>query len=66
MCAARLDLMRDIFAPLVRDAEPRVRDKLLSIVKTTLQSANDKLDALLRDHTPAVSAYGPKSAAALP
>ena len=66
MCAVRLDLMRGVFAPLIQNTEPRVRDKLLGVVKTTLQSANDKLHALLRDHTPAVSAYSPKSAAALP
>jgi hypothetical protein len=66
MCSVRLDLMRGIFAPLIQNAEPRVRDKLLRVVKTTLQSANDKLHSLLRDHPTAVSSYVPKSAAALP
>ena len=66
MCGVRLDLMRGIFAPLIQNAEPRVRDKLLGVVKTTLQSANDKLHALLWNQEPAVSAYDPKSAAALP
>ena len=66
MCGVRLDVLRGIFAPLIQNAEPRVRDKLLGVVKTTLQSANDKLHALLRDHAPVVSAYDPKSAAALP
>ena len=54
LCAARLDLMRSIFAPLVQIAEPRTRDKLIGVVQTALQAANDKLHALLRDHTPAV------------
>jgi hypothetical protein len=55
LCAARLDLLREMFAPLVQNPDPRVRDNLLGVVKTTLQSANNKLHALLRDHKSAQS-----------
>lgn len=56
LCAARLDLLREMFAPLVQNPDSRVRDKLLGVIKTTLQSANEKLRALLRDHEPAKAA----------
>ncbi len=49
LCAARLDLLRGIFTPLVQNTQ------LLGVVKATLQSANDKLAALLRDYAPAPS-----------
>jgi hypothetical protein len=57
---ARLDLMRGIFAPILQIPKQHVRDKLAGVVKTTLESANDKLHALLREH-----AYEPNSVAAL-
>ncbi|MGB6207601.1 NAD(P)-binding protein [Mycobacterium sp.] len=44
LCAARLDLMRHMYAPLT--ANPKVRDKVLGLIKAGLQSANQKLDAL--------------------
>jgi hypothetical protein len=49
LCAARLDLMRHMYAPL-KD-KPKVRDKAVGLIKTGLQAANQKLDALLLAHT---------------
>jgi hypothetical protein len=45
LCAARLDLMRHMYAPLM--AKPKVRDKVVGLIKAGLESANQKLDALL-------------------
>ncbi len=53
LCAARLDLLRGIFAPVVQNTDKRASAQLLGMIKATLQSANDKLHALLRDHEPA-------------
>ncbi len=47
--AARLDLMRHMYAPLMD--KPKVRDKVFGLIKAGLQSANQKLDALLTGHT---------------
>lgn len=45
LCAARLDLLRQMYAPLMD--QPRVRDKVLGLIVAALRSANQKLDALL-------------------
>jgi hypothetical protein len=45
LCAARLDLMRHMYAPLMDN--PSVRDKVVELIKAALQSANQKLEALL-------------------
>jgi hypothetical protein len=45
LCAARLDLMRGVFAPLI--SNPQVREQLLGLSKTALQSANEKLQSLV-------------------
>ena len=47
LCTARLDLMRHMYAPL-KDKPPAVRDKVFGLIKAGLQSANQKLDTLLR------------------
>lgn len=44
LCAARLDLMRHMYAPMMK--KPRVRDKVFALIKAGLESANQKLDAL--------------------
>jgi NAD(P)-binding Rossmann-like domain len=44
LCAARLDLMRHMYAPLI--GKPKVRDKVFGLIKGGLESANHKLDAL--------------------
>ena len=44
LCAARLDLMRHMYAPLMD--KPKVRDKVFALIKAGLESANQKLDAL--------------------
>ncbi len=49
LCAARLDLMRHMYAPLMDN--PRVRDKVLGLIKAGLASANQKLDALRLSQT---------------
>jgi hypothetical protein len=46
---ARLDLMRHMYAPLI-DKPRAVRDKVFEYVAAGLQSANEKLDALLAEH----------------
>jgi hypothetical protein len=46
LCAARLDLMRHMYAPLMD--KPKVRDKVFGLIKAGLESANQKLDALRR------------------
>lgn len=45
LCAARLDLLRHMYAPLMD--QPRVRDKLLALIVAGLRSANEKLQTLL-------------------
>ena len=49
LCAARLDLMRHMYAPLMQ--KPKVRDKLFGMIKAGLQAANQKLDALRLSQT---------------
>ncbi|MGA7135845.1 MAG: NAD(P)-binding protein [Mycobacterium sp.] len=49
LSAARLDLMRHMYAPLV-DKPPAVRTKVFSLITAGLRSANQKLDALLSEH----------------
>jgi hypothetical protein len=44
LCAARLDLMRHMYAPLIE--RPAIRDRVVGLITTALQSANQKLDAL--------------------
>jgi hypothetical protein len=46
LCAARLDLMRHMYAPLMD--KPKVRDTVFGLIKAGLESANQKLDALRR------------------
>jgi hypothetical protein len=41
LCGARLDLMRHMYAPLI--GKPKVRDKVVGLIKAGLESANDKL-----------------------
>jgi hypothetical protein len=49
LSAARLDLMRHMYAPLV--GKPRaVRDKVFGLIIAGLRSANEKLEALLSEH----------------
>lgn len=45
LCAARLDLMRHMYAPLMD--KPKVRDKVVGLIKAGLQAANQKLEALV-------------------
>ncbi len=45
LCAARLDLMRGVFAPLINNRQ--MREQLLGLSRMALQSANDKLQSLL-------------------
>jgi hypothetical protein len=45
LCAARLDLMRHMYAPLMD--KPSVRYKVFGLITAGLQSANQKLEALL-------------------
>ena len=49
ICAARLDLMRHMYAPLM--GKPKVRDKVFGLIKAGLESANQKLDALSLSQT---------------
>ncbi len=49
LCAARLDLMRHIYAPLM--GKPKVRDKVFGLIKAGLESANQKLEALRLSQT---------------
>jgi NAD(P)-binding Rossmann-like domain len=49
LCAARLDLMRHMYAPLI-DQPQKVRNKVFGLITTGLRSANEKLDALLSEH----------------
>jgi NAD(P)-binding Rossmann-like domain len=49
LCAARLDLMRHMYAPLM--GKPKVRDKVFGLIKAGLESANQKLDALRLSQT---------------
>ncbi len=49
ICAARLDLMRHMYAPLM--GKTKVRDKVFGLIRVGLESANQKLDALLTGHT---------------
>ena len=49
LCAARLDLMRHMYAPLMD--KPKVRDKVFGLIKAGLQAANQKLDALRLSQT---------------
>ncbi len=49
LCAARLDLMRGMFAPLI--AKPELRERLLELSKAALQSANEKLHTLVSNQT---------------
>jgi len=44
ICAARLDLMRHMYAPLM--GKPKVRNKVFGLIKAGLESANQKLNAL--------------------
>jgi hypothetical protein len=53
MCAARLDLMRHMYAPLVGKSQG-VRDKVFGLITAGLRSANEKLDALLTEHLSAL------------
>ena len=53
MCAARLDLMRHMYAPLI-DKSQEVRDKVFGLITAGLRSANEKLDALLSEHLSAL------------
>jgi hypothetical protein len=46
---ARLDLMRHMYAPLI-DKPQSVRDKVFGLITAGLQSANEKLEALLSEH----------------
>jgi hypothetical protein len=46
LSAARLDLMRDMYAPLM--TKPKLREKVFGMLKAGLHSANEKLDALRR------------------
>jgi hypothetical protein len=41
LCGARLDLMRHMYAPLI--GKPKVRDKVVGLIRGGLESANDKL-----------------------
>jgi NAD(P)-binding Rossmann-like domain len=49
LCAARLDLMRHMCAPLMD--KPKVCDKVFGLIKAGLESANQKLDALCLSQT---------------
>jgi NAD(P)-binding Rossmann-like domain len=49
LCAARLDLMRHMYAPLMD--KPKVRDKVFGLIKAGLESSNQKLDALRLSQT---------------
>jgi hypothetical protein len=53
LCAARLDLMRHMYAPLIGKSQ-EVRDKVFGMITTGLRSANENLDALLSDHLSAL------------
>jgi len=53
LCAARLDLMRHMYAPLIGKSQ-EVRDKVFGLITTGLRSANEKLDALLSEHLSAL------------
>lgn len=47
LATSRLNLLREMFAPML--ARPRSRERLLGMVATALQAANDKLELLLRE-----------------
>lgn len=49
LCAARLDLMRHMYAPLMD--KPKVRDKVFGLIKAGLESSNQKLYALRLSQT---------------
>lgn len=49
LCAARLDLMRHMYVPLM--GKPKVRDKVFGLIRAGLESANQKLDALRLSQT---------------
>jgi hypothetical protein len=51
LAASRLNLLREMFAPML--ARPRSRDRLLGMVGKGLQEANDKLQTLLAMAEPA-------------
>ncbi|HEY1843219.1 MAG TPA: NAD(P)-binding protein [Mycobacterium sp.] len=53
LCAARLDLMRHMYAPLI-DKPQKVRNKVFGLITAGLRSANEKLDALLSEHLSAL------------
>ena len=44
LATARLNLLREMFAPML--ARPRSRDRLLGMVVKSLDAANDKLEQL--------------------
>jgi hypothetical protein len=48
LCAARLDLMRGVFAPMIKN--PQTREDMLALSKMALQSANEKLQSLVSSH----------------
>jgi putative NAD(P)-binding protein len=50
---ARLDLMRHMYSPLM-DKPQAVRDKVFQYIAGGLQSANEKLEALLHEHLSAL------------
>jgi hypothetical protein len=45
LATSRLNLMRGLYAPILE--RQRARDRLLGIVKSSLQNANDKLEELI-------------------
>ncbi|MGA5463428.1 NAD(P)-binding protein [Mycobacterium sp. NPDC050041] len=47
LATSRLNLLREMFIPLL--ARPRSRERLLGMIATALQTANDKLELLLRE-----------------
>jgi hypothetical protein len=53
LCAARLDLMRHMYAPLIGKSQ-EVRDKVFGLITAGLRSANEKLDAPLSGHLSAL------------
>ncbi|ORW00912.1 NAD(P)-binding protein [Mycobacterium kyorinense] len=44
LASARLNLLRDMYAPLLQ--RPRARERLLGMIKSALQAANDNLERL--------------------
>jgi hypothetical protein len=53
LCAARLDLMRHMYAPLIGQSQ-KVRDKVFGLITGGLRSSNEKLGALLSEHLSAL------------